>query len=92
MLNYYVVYGFLIVGSAAVFTSLFYQTNYNFPNFSMSIRFLYTGALMYTDFWAFTEHIAFGSILYGIYLLASAIMLLNLMIAMLFNVYGQLIT
>ncbi|CAG9334491.1 unnamed protein product [Blepharisma stoltei] len=91
MIDFYIIYAFLIVGSAAVFTSIFGNSNSYFPTFSESVRFLYSGALMYTDFSGFTEYIALGSVMYGAYMIAAAILFLNLMISKLFLAYSQII-
>jgi hypothetical protein len=55
------------------------------------VRSLFSAALANFDLAAFDEHLVLGGLLLGIYLLMAHVMLLNLLIALLANVYSDLI-
>ena len=60
----------------------------------ISIRTLYSSAIGVFDFWAFedTENEALGGFMLGAYLLTANVLLLNLLIALLSNIYSEVIT
>jgi hypothetical protein len=90
-INFFIIFICLLVCTSAVFTALFNKSNDNFKDFSMSVRMLYSGALGGFDLTTFTDDKVLGSILFSIYLLMANVMLLNLLVALLSNVYTNLI-
>jgi hypothetical protein len=91
VINFFAIYVCLGLCSAAVFTAMFNKTNVRFADFSTSIRTLFAASLANFDLESFTDHIALGGIMHCIYLLIAFVMLLNLLIALLSNVYSELI-
>jgi hypothetical protein len=90
VMNFFIIYGCLWLCCAAVFTSLFNETSVKFENFSISLRSLFAASLANFDLEAFDENKELGAILLGVYLLMANVMLLNLLIALLSNVYAEL--
>ena len=89
-IDFFVIFLCLLVFSASVFTALFNDKSYKFPDFFTSMQSLYASALGSIDLTAFTEYEFLGGIFYGAYLLVSNVVLLNLLIAILSNVYEDL--
>lgn len=92
VVNFLVLFFCLMVCFAAVFTSLFNESSADYETFTKSVRTLYSSAIGVFDFTAFTENEALGGILLGAYLLAAHVLLLNLLIALLSNIYSEVIT
>jgi len=90
VVNFFLIYICLGLCSAAVFTAMFNKTNANMIDFSTSLRTLFAASLANFDLEGFTDNIALGGILLSIYLLISYVMLLNLLIALLSNIYSDL--
>lgn len=80
----------LLFMSAAVFTAMFYHISDSYTSFLVSMRTLWAAALATFDMEAFGDYNIFGGLLLSIYLLLSNVMLLNLIIALLSNVYSNL--
>lgn len=80
-----------MICSAAVFTSLFNDASPSYENFSTSFRTLYAASLGNFNFEAFNSDLALGGIMLGAYLLAANVLLLNLLIALLSNIYSNII-
>jgi len=89
--NFFIIFLCLLVCTSAVFTALFNDSNPDFIDFSMSLRMLYSGALGEFDLTKFTDDKILGSILFSIYLLLANVMLLNLLVALLSNIYTNLV-
>ena len=90
VMNFFVIFFCLTICSAAVFTSLFHDSE-PYTNFSSSVRTLFSAALATFDMEGFENNKALGGVLLGMYLLMANVMLLNLLIALLSNVYSDLI-
>jgi len=90
VVNFFIIFGCLGLCCAAVFTSLFNDTSPKFESFSISLRSLFAAALANFDLEAFTDNKELGGILLGVYLLMANVMLLNLLIALLSNIYSDL--
>lgn len=89
--NFFIIFLCLLVCTSAVFTALFNKSNPDFVDFSMSLRMLYSGAIGEFNLTNFTDDKILGSILFSIYLLLANVMLLNLLVALLSNIYTNLI-
>lgn len=70
---------------------MFNHISSGYINFSTSIRTLFSAMLGNFDLTAFTEHTDVGAVLLGIYLLMANVLMLNLLIALLGNVYSDLV-
>mmetsp|Transcript_20789 Transcript_20789/g.3363 ORF Transcript_20789/g.3363 Transcript_20789/m.3363 type:complete len:150 (+) Transcript_20789:71-520(+) len=81
----------LLICSAAVFTSLFNESGPSYVDFATSCRTLYAAALGNFNFESFTDNLALGGIMLGAYLLIANVLLLNLLIALLANIYSDVI-
>mmetsp|Transcript_30713 Transcript_30713/g.5542 ORF Transcript_30713/g.5542 Transcript_30713/m.5542 type:complete len:120 (+) Transcript_30713:2110-2469(+) len=88
VVNFFLIFLLLGICCGAIFTALFSEYNPNFVDYNTSIRTLFSAALASFDLAAFTKYLAFGGILLGAYLLMANVMLLNLLIALLSNVYS----
>lgn len=88
--SFFAIFICLGICSAAVFTALFNESGDSFVDFETTVRTLYSAALANYDLTVFTNHIALGGVIYGVYLLIANIMFLNLLIAILSNVYSEL--
>lgn len=82
----------LLVCASAIFTSLFNNSGKGYTNFSTSVKTLYSAALANFDLEAFTDNWVLGGILLGAYLLMANVLLLNLLIALLSNIYSDVIS
>jgi hypothetical protein len=91
VVNFFIIYGCLWLCCGAVFTSLFNESSFKFESFSISLRSLFAASLANFDLMAFEENEELGGILLGVYLLMANVMLLNLLIALLSNIYADLI-
>lgn len=91
VVNFFTILFCLGICSAAIFTALFNHISADYINFSTSIRTLFSSALGGFNLNAFNEHRGIGALFLGVYLLLANVMLLNLLIALLSNVYSDLI-
>lgn len=90
LLDFFVIVGCLLICSSAVFTALFNKSD-NYISFSYSFRTLFGAWLSAFDINGFNEHLSLGSILLGLFMLVANVMLLNLLIAQLTEVYASII-
>lgn len=81
----------LAIASTAIFTAILSGSGTKFEDFQSSGRTLFQAALAAFDLNAFTDNIAYGGFLLSVFLFVSNVMFLNLLIAMLSNVYSELI-
>jgi hypothetical protein len=91
LLDFFVIVACLLICSSAVFTALF-NTSDKYISFSYSFRTLFAAWLAIFDINAFNEHLGLGSVLLSLYLLVANVMLLNLLIAQLTDVYASITT
>jgi hypothetical protein len=89
--TFFIIYFCIELCGAAVFTSLFNNASVKYESFGVSIRSLFGAAIGDFDLEAFTDYIAVGGILLGVYLIIAFVLLFNLLIALLSNVYNQII-
>jgi hypothetical protein len=88
ILNFFVICGAWILCSSLIFCSLFYQDNNNFRSISISFRSLLNACFNNFDINAFSNRTkVYGAITFEVYIAMSAIFLLNMIIAVLSNVY-----
>ena len=88
ILGFSVIYICVQICFAAIFTSLFSTSIASYKSFSHSSRTLYSaalGAFSFVDFAGSNE--AMGSVLLGLFLVIANVVLLNLLVALLTNVY-----
>lgn len=81
----------LLLMSAAVFTAMFHDVSEEYTSFMVSLRTLWSAALATFNMETFGDYSTIGGALLAVYLLMSNVMLLNLIIALLSNVYSNLI-
>lgn len=91
IMTFLILFFCLLICSAAVFTSLFNESGPSYIDFAASCRTLYAAALGNFNFEAFTDNLALGGIMLGAYLLIANVLLLNLLIALLANIYSDVI-
>jgi len=84
--SYFVIWGSLMICTAAVFTALFHDNQANWGNFSLCLRSLVSAYLGQFHMWNFDTNIALGGVLLGFFLLIANVMMLNLLVAVLTNV------
>lgn len=89
--NFFIIFFSLAACSAAVFTALFNTSSLQFVSFAVSMRTLYAASLATFNMKAFEQNEVLGGVLLGGFLLMANVMLLNLLIAILSNVYSDLI-
>ena len=89
-LSYFVIWGSLMICTAAVFTALFHDSTENWGNFSLCLRSLVSAYLGQFHMWMFDTHIVLGGILLGLFLLIANVMMLNLLVAVLTNVSSDI--
>jgi len=80
----------LLLCASSIFTALFSRESESYINFSTSFRTLFQSMLGEFEMEDFGKYQPQGALLLGIFLLISSIMMLNLLIALLGNVYSVL--
>lgn len=90
VVNFFLIFMVFLLCSAAIFTALFTSANEGYVDFETSIRTLFSSALANFDLTTFTDYLALGAFILAIYLLIGNVMLLNLLIAILSNVYAEI--
>lgn len=88
--KYLIVYALYITGFAGIFTAIFYRDSEQFSSFSLSFTTLFGGFINNLNAFDFLDYHVFGPIMLFIYVTLSGIMLINLLIASLSNVYKTL--
>lgn len=91
LITFFTIYFAVMLCGAAVFTSLFNNASEKYQSFAVSIRSLFGAAIGDFDLSAFTDYIAVGGILLGAYLIIAFVLLFNLLIALLSNIYESII-
>lgn len=89
--NFFIILGALFLCAAGVFTAVFRVSGSNFPTFEISLRTVFADAMGEFGISAYNEHIALGGSFEAFYLMISNIVLLNLLIAIISNVYETLV-
>ena len=89
-LNFFVLFTCFGICCSAIFTSLFNASSDQFTNFSTTIRSLFASSVGNFDLTAFNANIGLGSVLLGIFCVLANALMLNLMIALLANIYDDL--
>lgn len=92
LLKHLIIFGLFITCSAAIFTAVFYKKSSQFQDFSTTIITLFGGFVNNFDTQNFSSEISrtFGAISIIIFVCISGVLLINLLIAMLSNVYENL--
>ena len=94
VLRFLFVYFCLIMMYVAIMTSLFYTKVESYSSYALTARTMFAASLANFSFDDFTqmdfEVEIVGTILLGIYLLISVVICLNLLIALLSNIYEQI--
>jgi len=81
-LNFLIIFACWLVCCAAIFTAIFYDTNEYYESFSVSLTSLFSASLsVYSNNFVKLEPL--GSIMLSIFVIISAVMLINLLIALL---------
>lgn len=88
--KYLIVYCLYITCFVGIFTAIFYNTSEQFSSFSITFTTLFGGFINNMDAFSFTKHQFFGAIFLIFYVTISGIMLINLLISHLSNVYRSL--
>jgi len=91
LLKYLLIYLVMIICFSAIFTSIFFESSSNYSTFSSSIIQLFGSFVNTFDTSGFYNYNYFGQILVMLYVTLSAIMLINLLIALLTQAYDKLI-
>ncbi|CAG9316768.1 unnamed protein product [Blepharisma stoltei] len=89
IIHFFVLWFSLIFCFAAIFACLFSETNPDFPDFTYSVRNLFSATLLNFSFDNFGDQKTIGALLLGGYVLISYAVLLNILIAMVCNVYYE---
>ena len=91
LLKYILVYGLFMICMSAVFTAIFFNSSDQFEDFSTTFITLVGSFLNYFNTNCFKEEIRlFGAIMIMLYSTLAAVLLINLLIAVLSNVYDEL--
>jgi len=85
-----IVFSVYITCFAGIFTAIFYRDSDNFSSFSVTFTTLFGGFINNFDNFSFRTYTVFGPIMLTCYVTFSGIMLTNLLIALLSNVYRSL--
>ena len=89
--KYLIIIALFLSACAAFFTAIFSNESKGFSSFSTSIVTLFGGFLNTFNLNDFSEgYLGFGSVLYMVYLCISGVLLVNLIIAILSNVYENM--
>ena len=89
--KYLIIIALFLSACAAFFTAIFSNESVGFASFSTSIVTLFGGFLNTFNLHDFSDsYLGFGSVLYMIYLCISGVLLVNLIIAILSNVYENM--
>jgi len=89
-MKYLVVYALYIACFSAVFTSIFYRVSDQFSSFSITLTTLFGGFINNLNAFEFRNDQILGAILLIFYVTLSGIILINLLIALLSNIYRSL--
>lgn len=89
-LNFFVLFTCMGICCSAIFTSLFNASSNQFTNFSTSIRSLFASSVGNFDLTDFSDNIGLGAVLLGIFCVLANALMLNLIIALLANIYDDL--
>jgi hypothetical protein len=89
--NFFIILGALFLCAAGVFTAVFRISGSNFPTFEISLRTVFADAMGGFDIAAYQEDIVLGGSFEAFYLMISNVVLLNLLIAIISNVYETLV-
>ena len=90
-LNFFIILISLYICGAGVFTAVFSTANDNFSSFEISLRTLFADSVMIYDLEAYSKYIALGGVTESFYLMVSSIVLMNLLISIITDVYEFLI-
>ena len=90
-LNFFIILLALFICASGVFTACFYESNPLFVSFDISLRTVFSDAMGGFDLTKFTNHLALGASFEAVYLMISNVVLLNLLIAIISNVYETLV-
>lgn len=90
LLKYILIYCLFIVCMSAVFTAIFFGSSDDYKNFSTSLVSLTTPFVNYFRTGSFVKNDLFGAIMVMVYTALSAVLLINLLIAVLSSVYDEL--
>jgi len=88
--KYLIVYASYITCFSGIFTSIFYRVSSQFSSFSLTFTTLFGGFIYNFDTFGFDKNQIFGAIMVLSYVTLSGIILINLLIALLSNVYKNL--
>ena len=91
LLKYLLIYAVSIICFSAIFTSIFFESSSYYSSFSRSIIELFGSFVNTFNTGGFYNYKYFGQILVMLYVTISAIMLINLLIALLTSAYDKLI-
>lgn len=89
VLNWIALYFMLLLCFSGVFTAMFNSAAPQYVDFSTSLRSLFTATLNVWDIFGFTDHIFAGSAMLALWEILSQVIMLNILIALLANVYGE---
>ena len=90
-LNFFIILLSLFICAAGVFTAIFYNSNPKFISFDISLRTVFADAMGGFDLTNYTSNLALGGTFEAFYLMISNVVLLNLLIAIISNVYETLV-
>jgi hypothetical protein len=91
VINFLVIYFCLVFCFSGVFTAMFNTSNpVYFPDFNTSFRSLFSATLNVWDIESFVDHKILGACFLAGWEILSQVILLNILIALLSNVFGDL--
>ena len=88
-LNFLIIFACWLVLSSAVFTAIYYDSNDEYRSFSVTLTTLFSASLAVYDN-GFSKLEPLGSIMISIYVVISAVMLINLLIALLTEAFSEI--
>lgn len=88
ILNFIVIWAALVLCCSLIFCALFYKENEDFANYTTAISTLLNASFSNFNLTQFSERsYDYGRITFSLYIAISAIFLLNMIIAVLSNIY-----
>ena len=90
VVNFLVIYFCLLICAAGVFTAMFNNSSVKFADFNTSMRTLFSATLNVWDIFEFDDNEYLGGTFLAFWEILSQVILLNILIALLSNVFGEL--
>jgi hypothetical protein len=88
--TFLIIYACCLLCFAGVFTAMFNNDSVLYVDFNTTVRSLYAATLNVWDIYDFSENVLVGALVLSFWELLSQVILLNILIALLSNIFGEL--